>query len=90
MPGLKDEITLWENGKKKKLRKYFLTMFWREVLAIFQSIYGEVMNFSAFCKLRPKNVLSLKDTPVDQCKCKLRENFRLLLKALSISYNSSW
>ena len=48
------------------------------------------MHFSAFCELRPKNILLLEDTPVDQCKCKLHENFRLLLKALCIRYNSSW
>ena len=89
MPGLKDEITVWKNGKKKKLRKYFLTMFLKEAHAIFQSTYGEVMHFSAFCKLRSINVLLLEGTPVDQCKYKLHKNFRLLLKALCISYNSS-
>ena len=64
-------------------------MFLREAHDIFQSTYEEVMDFSALCKLKPKNVLLLEYTPVDQCKCKLHENFRLLLKALCISYNSS-
>ena len=90
IPSLKDETTEWENGKKKKWRKYFLTIFLREAHIIFQSTYGEIMPFSAFCKLRPKNVFLLEDTPVDQCKCKLHENFRLLLKGLCISYNSLW
>ena len=27
MPGMKDEIAIWENGNKKHERKYYLTVF---------------------------------------------------------------
>jgi hypothetical protein len=27
MPGLKDEMTVWTNGKKERLRNHYLTMF---------------------------------------------------------------
>ena len=27
MPGMKDEIAIWESGNKKHERKYYLTMF---------------------------------------------------------------
>ena len=30
MPGMKDEMTVWEEGKKIKLRKYYLVLFLRE------------------------------------------------------------
>ncbi|XP_048583778.1 uncharacterized protein LOC125563079 [Nematostella vectensis] len=83
MPGLKDEMTIWKNGKKEHLRKHYLTMFLREAFAVFQATHPAVsIGFSTFCRLRPANVLLLKNTPKDQCKCKIHENFRLKLKGL--------
>ena len=40
-------------------------MYLREVYAVFKETVadGECCSFSAFCKLRPKNVLLLVDTP---------------------------
>ena len=77
MPRMKNEITVWEHGKKVKLRKYYLTMFLREAYAIYKSIYSEVyqiVSFTKFCERRPANVLLLKQSPADQCKCKIHEN----------------
>ena len=34
-PGMKDFITVYENGKKKRLRKHYLTMYLRETHSIF-------------------------------------------------------
>ena len=84
MPGLKDEMTVWINGKKERLRKHYLTMFLREAFAVFDETHPEInLGFSTFCRLRPGNVLLLKNTPKDQCKCKTHENFRMKLTALN-------
>ena len=91
MPGMKDEMTVWQDGKKMKLRKYYLTMYMREAYAIFSAAHPELeLSFSKFCKLRPRNVLFLKNTPIDQCKCQIHENFRLKLKGLGIEYSNNW
>lgn len=90
-PGMKDEMVIWEDGQKVKRRKYFLTMFLREAYAVFKASHDDFkIGFSKFCDLRPRNVLLLKDTPLDQCKCKIHENFRLLLKGACIAYDNSW
>lgn len=90
-PGMKDEITLWEGGVKRKLRKYFLTMYLREAFEIFKSSFPDInIGFSKFCSLRPKNVLLLKDTPRDQCKCMKHENFINMLSGLNLSYSNSF
>lgn len=90
-PGMKDEMVIWEDGQKIKHRKYFLTMFLREAYAVFKASHEDFkIGFSKFCDLRPKNVLLLKNTPLDQCKCKIHENFRLLLKGAGIAYDNSW
>ncbi|KAK6172966.1 hypothetical protein SNE40_016513 [Patella caerulea] len=38
--------------------------------------------------MRPKNVLLLKQQPLDQCKCKLHENFSLKLSSFDINSNN--
>ena len=87
MPGLKDEMTVWKNGKKQRLRKHYLTMFLREAYAVFRKIHPSMtIGFSTFCRLRTANVLLLKNTPKDQCKCKTHENFRMKLKALDSKF----
>ena len=35
--------------------------------------------------MRPKNVLLLKNQPLDQCKCSIHENSYLLLNALGVN-----
>ena len=91
-PGMKDEVTVWEQGVKMKLRKYYLTMHLKEAHALFQERHPDhPISFSVFAKLRPPNVLLLKDTPADQCKCLQHENFMLHLAGVSITYsNELW
>ena len=59
-------------------------MFLKEAHMIFESCHKNI-SFSKFCSLRPKSVLLLKDTPIDQCKCKLHEHFQMKLKGLNIA-----
>ena len=90
-PGMNDCITVWENGIKEKLQKHYMTMFLKEAFSVFKEENQElVIGFSKFCSLRPKNVLLLKNTPSDQCKCKVHENLILKLKALKYSYSNSF
>ena len=89
-PGLKD-WAVYEGGKKQRLWKHYLTMFLREAFSVFKARYPEIsISFTAFCKLRPKNVLLLKNTPMDQCKCKVHENFIFKLSALKINYHDNF
>lgn len=58
MPGLKDVMTTWRDGKKEKLRKHHLTLFLREAFALFKELYpGISLGCSTFSRLRPCNVL---------------------------------
>ena len=87
MPGMKDEKIIWDNnGIKSRVCKFFLTMFLREAHKMFQETFQKI-SFSKFCSLKPKNILLLKNSSIDQWKCKFRENFRLKLKALKIIYD---
>ncbi|XP_071034011.1 uncharacterized protein [Parasteatoda tepidariorum] len=88
-PGMKDSICVWEGGEKKVLQKHYLTMFLREAFSIFKE-ENPTFNicFSKFCSLRPKNVLLMKNTPSEQCKCKIHENFTLKLKSLRYEYSN--
>ena len=66
---LKEEITVWTETGKTKMRKYYLTMHLREVFAMFK---GEDLDceieFSLFASLRSKNVLLSNNQLLDQCK----------------------
>ena len=88
VPGMNDTMASWKDGKKIKLRKYYLVMFLKEAFKLFKGCYpGIEIGFSKFAALRPANVLLLKDQPADQCKCQTHENFTLELKPLGISYS---
>ena len=90
-PGLKDYVIVYEGRKKQRPRKHYLTMFLREAFSVFKARYPEIsISFTAFCKLRPKNVLLVKNTPMDQCKCKVHENFIFKLSALKINYHDNF
>ena len=57
MPGMHDEMTVWENGIKSKCRKYYLIMFLKEVYELFKQSYPDItVGFSKFASLRPANV----------------------------------
>ena len=90
-PGLKDEITVWTEKGREKMRKYYLTMYFREVYAMFKIVYTDSeIGFTMFTKLKQKNILLSKNQPMDQCKCYLHENFRLKLEALRISFYATF
>ena len=75
MPGMHDEMTVWENGIKSKCRKYYLIMFLKEVYELFKQSYPDItVGFSKFASLMPANVLLLKDQHSDMCKCEIHEN----------------
>ena len=79
-------MTVWTEAGKTKMIKYYLTMYLQEVFVMFK---GENLDceigFSLFVSLRPKNVLLLKNQPLDQHKCSIHENSYLLLNALGIN-----
>ena len=84
MAGAKDEIVVWDSFGKKRLRKYYLTMHLPEAYAFLYETKQVEMDcsFSAFCKLRPQNVLLIGHTPRDQCKSVTHEKFFLKLDAM--------
>ena len=92
MSGAKDEIVIWDSaGKKRWEHKYYLTMYLREAYVFKETVAdGKYCSFSTFCKLRPKNVLLLVDTPKVQCKCQIHENFFMKLKAIGCSYDDDF
>ena len=60
MLGMKDEITVWENGTQKRERKYYLTIFLQEAHENYTELsVSYKVKFSKFCDLCPKNVLLL-------------------------------
>ena len=85
-PSVKDEMTLWDDsGKKYKLRKYYLEMTVDEAFALFKKENpNEKIGRSKFYELKPKNVLLMKDSPADQCKCAVHETYRMLLVPFKI------
>lgn len=90
-PGMKDCMVVWENGEKNTLQKHYMTMFLKEAFAVFKEENPEIkIGFTKFCSLRPKNVLLMKNTPSEQCKCKVHENFIMKLKGLKISYSQKF
>ena len=75
-PGMKDFITVWENDKKQRLRKYYSTVYLSEAHGIFKAKHPDVtIGYPAFCKKKTQNVLLLKNTPLDQSRCEKHENF---------------
>ena len=90
-PGMKDEMVIWENGVKRRERKYYLTLFLREAHSIYLETHPDnPIGRAKFCDLRPKNVLLLSQTPADQCRCMVHDNFRAKLQGLSINYSDDF
>ena len=58
------------------LRKYYFTMYLCETHNIFKAKHPDVtISYPAFCKVKPKNALLLKNTPLDQCRCEKQKLF---------------
>ena len=90
--GMHDTVTVWTGDGKQKLRKHYLVMQVREAHQLFCQLYptegdGNIISFSKFCSLRPKNVLLTGDTSQYHCKCMIHENLFLKLEALGDSYD---
>ena len=83
MPGLNDLITVWDDSGKKKLRKYYLTMFSRDVHEVYYQAQDNPVSLSTFCDLHPKNAFLLADSPKNQCRCLMHENVFLKLMPLA-------
>ena len=90
MSEMMDEMIICDsNGMKSRVHKHYLTMFLREAYKMFEETFQKI-SFPKFCTLRAKKVFLLKNSPIDQCKYKFHENFRLKLKALKIIYDREW
>ena len=66
--GMHDTVTVWTDDGKQKLRKHYLVMHLREAHQLFCQLYPtegdyNIISFSKFCSLRPKNVLMTGDIP---------------------------
>ena len=76
MPEKEDEMTIWTEEGRKRVRKYFLTMYLKEASALYLESCekdDDKFRFSIFCNFRRKNVLS-DESPKQQCKCQIHEN----------------
>ena len=91
-PGLKDEMAFWDSdGVKSKLRKYYLELTIRELYFLFKEENPDTkIGQSKFYSLRPPNVLFMKDSPSDQCKCVQHEVFRMMLAPLKVMVNKDF
>ena len=67
-----------------------MNMLLKEAFFLYQEEYAETdhkVSFSTLASLHPENVLLLNDSPKDQCKYKIHENFLLKLDAMGNKYN---
>lgn len=90
MPGIADTMVIKTSEGKVTVRKHFLTVFIKEAYAMFTEMYGPIVKRTLFYDLRPKNVLLMKDTPKDVCKCLYHENLRFMFLALGGNYDGSY
>lgn len=86
-PGIKT-MAVWENGEKRTEPRLYLQMYLKEAYALFKNTHPDItICFSSFCTLRPKNVLTMKNFPNEQCKCRLHENFFKKMTACGQTYD---
>ena len=74
MPGKGDETTVWTDEGRKRLIKYYLTMYLKEACGLYLESCesdNDRCSFSLFCSFCPQNVLLLSDSPKHQCKCEI-------------------
>lgn len=94
-PGIKDVVTIKQDGVKTKKQKRYLLYKLREAYEILKAEQDIKICFSRFCTLRPQEVVLSGNTPQDVCLCLIHENFFQQLYSLSKStdipnYSSSW
>lgn len=86
MPGIKDFVSVTENGIKIHKTKRLLLGNLREVYAMFQEKHGQhKIGLSKFCELRPKNVV-LADAcgAHNVCVCTKHQNVKLMIHAINL------
>lgn len=79
----------------EKLQKRFLLLKLRECYALYAEEFGSEIKFSKFCALRPAQILTYSETPLETCCCLIHENFINICNALSSKlnfepYNTNW
>jgi hypothetical protein len=83
-PGLKDCVTVKEDGVKKTIQKQYLLTTVKEAHSMYiEDNKDNPVGFSKFADLRPAQVFLQADIPENLCLCKYHENVRLLLHCLS-------
>lgn len=84
-PGRKDNVTIKEeSGKKTKVQKKYLMFPIDEVYDKFCKEAGSVpLKRSKFFELRPKHVISAKQTPHNICLCIYHSNFNFAINAFN-------
>lgn len=86
LPGIKDYISVKENGWKVKKTKRLLLGNLREVYSLFKERHEDVkIGLSKFCQLRPQNViLANASGSHNVCVCTKHQNVKLMLHALKL------
>lgn len=88
-PGIKDVVTVKEDGVKEKVQVRHLFSSIRETHALFCSENEEVtIGKSKFSDLRPKHVKTSNKMPHNICLCKYHANFILAINALHDTFPS--
>jgi hypothetical protein len=73
-----------ESNTKQYLQKRYLVYSLREAFQLFKEENPDIkLGKSKFASLRPRNVLTVNDTPHESCLCKTHENVTALLKSIS-------
>ena len=89
--GMHNTVTVQTDDGNQKLRKHYLVMLLQEGHQLLCQFYqtegdGNIISFSKFCSVHPKNLLLTTDNPQYQNKCMIHENFFLKLEVLGHSY----
>lgn len=86
MPGIKDFVSITENGIKVRKTKRLLLGNLREMYALFRERHGEhKIGLSKFCELRPKNVVLVNACGTHNvCVCIKHQNVKLMLHSINL------
>ena len=81
MPGIKDFITVKEQGKKVQKQKRLLLCNLNEAYNLFKECHPtEKVGISKFCELRPRNVITAGASGTHSiCVCSIHQNVKLML-----------
>lgn len=83
LPGKKDYVTVKVDGTSHQIQKQVMLMTLTEAHLEFTKMFPDrPISFSKFAKLRPTNIVLMKDTPPNSCCCIYCENMKLLYEAI--------